>query len=111
MALTTAPANCGATNGNITIGAVTGGTSGFTYSFNNVAGPFTATSPIPNLGAGTYSVTVRDNNGCVFTNTVAVTASSGPTDVALTTTPATCGASLLKLAAQYLVIVFCRGSY
>lgn len=93
LALTPAPANCGATNGSITIGAVTGGTGGFTYSFNNVAGPFTATSPITGLGAGTYSVTVRDVNGCVFTNTVTVTASSGPTDVVLTSTPATCGAS------------------
>jgi len=93
LALTTAPANCGATNGSITIGAVTGGTGGFTYSFNNIAGPFTATSPITGLGAGTYSVTVRDVNGCVFTNTVTVSASSGPTDVALSSTSANCGAS------------------
>lgn len=93
LALTSVPANCGATNGSINIGAVTGGTAGFTYSFNNVAGPFTATSPITGLAAGTYSVTVRDVNGCVFTNTVSVTASSGPTDVVLTSGPATCGAS------------------
>ncbi|MDP2386708.1 MAG: PKD domain-containing protein [Bacteroidota bacterium] len=91
LVLTPAPANCGSSNGQITIGAVTGGGGGNTFSFN--AGPFTATSPITNLAAGTYTVTVRDVNGCTFTQTTTVTSSSGPTDVVLTTAPANCGAS------------------
>lgn len=94
LALTPIASACAGNTGQIIIGAVTTtGNTSHTYSFNNTAGPFTATSPITGLGSGTYSVTVRDGNGCVFTNTVPITASSAPTDVALGSTPATCGVS------------------
>ena len=91
LALTPIASACTGNTGQIIIGAVTTtGNTSYTYSFNNTAGPFTSASPITGLGSGTYSVTVRDGNGCVFTNTVPITASSAPTDVALGSTPATC---------------------
>ena len=45
-----------------------------------------------NLGAGAHTVAVRDANGCVYSTTINITSSGGPTDIAVTTTPAACGA-------------------
>src|SRR6185295_7212207 len=43
----------------------TGGTPPYTYSWsNNTTTSGTATDTLKNLGAGTYSVTVSDANGC-----------------------------------------------
>ncbi len=50
---------CGATTGQIT-STVTGGTSGYNYLWSN--GSTTATNQ--NIGAGNYSLTVTDANGC-----------------------------------------------
>ncbi|MCF8220304.1 MAG: gliding motility-associated C-terminal domain-containing protein [Cryomorphaceae bacterium] len=49
----------GANNGGIDL-TVTGGTSGYTYSWNNGI----QTEDQANLNAGSYSVVVTDNNGC-----------------------------------------------
>jgi hypothetical protein len=62
LVLTPVNATCGASNGSFTIGAVTGGTSGYTYSVN--ASAFTGTTSYTGLAAGTYTVIVRDANGC-----------------------------------------------
>ncbi len=82
---------CGAGTGSITIGAVTGGTSGFTYAVNG--GAFSASPPVTGLASGTYSITVKDANGCTFTKTVAITVTSGPTGIAGTPASASCGLS------------------
>jgi gliding motility-associated-like protein len=50
----------GVNNGSITITSV----AGYTYSISGGA-PFTATNSFTNLTAGSYSVVVRDGNGCV----------------------------------------------
>ena len=49
--------------------AATGGTGAYTYSWQG--GPTTAANP--NLGAGTYNVTVTDNNGCTATTSATIT--------------------------------------
>lgn len=54
--------NCNLTNGEATAN-VTGGTAPYTYSWSNSA----TTSTINALGAGSYSVTVTDVNGCTAT--------------------------------------------
>ena len=59
--VSTTPVNagCGQSNGSVTASA-TGGTSGYSYSWNN-----TGTGPaINNLSAGSYVVTVTDANNC-----------------------------------------------
>ena len=56
----------GQTNGNITV-SVVGGTPGYLYQWNTT--PPQNTAIASNLPAGSYTVTVTDNNGC--TNTLA----------------------------------------
>jgi gliding motility-associated-like protein len=82
-------ANCGASNGTVTIGTVTGGVAPYTYSYNG--GAFSATTNYTGQAAGTYNVSVRDANGCTFTTTVTVANTPGPTALATVTVNSTCG--------------------
>ncbi|WP_141402353.1 T9SS type B sorting domain-containing protein [Sediminicola luteus] len=60
----------GDSSGNISV-SVAGGEAPYTYRFNG--GSFTAITNYPNLTAGTYTVDVRDNNGCIVTETYTLT--------------------------------------
>ena len=82
---------CGVSNGSLTLGAVTGGVAPYTYSIDG--GAFTATTSYTNLAAGTYTIDVRDANGCVFSTTASISNTTGPTGIATTVTGATCDAS------------------
>lgn len=64
----------GGHNGTISV-SVTGGTPGFTYSWSNQAG---TGANISNLAAGTYSLIITDENGCVKTLSSTVTQPSSP---------------------------------
>ncbi|MBA3680157.1 MAG: gliding motility-associated C-terminal domain-containing protein [Bacteroidetes bacterium] len=79
---------CGNSNGTIVLGTVTGGTGPFTYSVNN--GPFSAAPPLTNLPAGSYVITVKDVNNCVFTKTVTLVNTPPPTNLTFTTSPTAC---------------------
>ncbi len=67
----TNPTTSGATNGSIAASA-SGGTG--TYTFNINGGTFQASGTFSNLGAGSYTISAKDVNGCtgsaVFTLTV-----------------------------------------
>ena len=91
IATTIVDAACGASNGSITLGAVTGGIAPYTYSVDGSA--FTATTSYPSLAAGTYAVEVRDANGCTFSTTASISNTGGPTAIATTIVNTTCGAS------------------
>jgi gliding motility-associated-like protein len=91
LATTTTNSSCGASNGAVNVGATTGGTAPYTYSFNG--GSFSSTTSYTGLIANTYTVTVQDANGCQFTTTPTVSNSSGPTALAVTFTNSTCGNS------------------
>lgn len=91
IAMTTAPALCGNSDGSVTLGTVTGGAAPYQYDFNN-QGLSSATS-YSNLSGGTYSVIVSDVNGCTYTTSVTVTSSDSPANIAVSTTPASCGSS------------------
>ena len=91
LALSSTDAGCGIDNGTLTIDAVTGGTAPYTYSVNG--SPFTATTSYTDLAAGSYTVIVRDNNGCEFSTTAAINNTNGPTDLEVTAADAACGAS------------------
>ena len=82
-------AACGASNGSISLGAVTGGVSPYTYSVDGSA--FTATTSYTNLSAATYTVEVKDANGCTYSTTALVSNTDGPTAVETTITDAACG--------------------
>ena len=91
IATTVVNAACGALNGSVTLGAVTGGVAPYTYSFDG--GPFIATTSYTNLAPGTYSVEVMDVNGCVYSTSAGIANTSGPTAIATTVVNAACGAS------------------
>ncbi len=91
IATTIVNASCGASNGSITLGAVTGGVAPYTYSVDGST--FTSTTSYPGFAAGTYTVEVRDANGCTFSTNASVSNTSGPTEIATTIVNAACGAS------------------
>jgi len=71
------PNACGTNNGSVSA-AATGGTSAYTYSWNNTA----TTATVSGVGGGTYTVTVTDAKNCsqtatVTVNTTGVTANAG----------------------------------
>ena len=66
-----APSCSNSTNGSATASPV-GGLAPYTYVWNTT--PVQTTQTATNLGAGTYTVTVTDNMGCVKTGTVTITA-------------------------------------
>jgi gliding motility-associated-like protein len=85
----TTTANCGLSNGSFTISSSTGGTPAYTYSLNGVSTPTIASGLI----AGTYTLLVKDANGCIFTKNVIIPNTPGPSAITVTTTPAGCGVS------------------
>ena len=64
------PATCfGSTNGSVSSSAINGtGPYTFLWMPGSMAG-----QNIPNLGAGTYTVTAKDSKGCIDTNSVTIT--------------------------------------
>lgn len=87
--LTATSAGCGVADGSATA-TVTGGTSGYTYSWSN--GGTGAT--INNVSAGSYDVTVTDANNCTAQESITVQTSSGPTLTEVSSNDVSCfGAS------------------
>ena len=70
----------GYNNGSSNI-SVTGGLSPYTYTWSTT--PVQNTQSINNLLPGTYTVTIKDNNGCLSTNTTSITE---PIQITTTTT-------------------------
>ncbi|MCC5654590.1 T9SS type B sorting domain-containing protein [Nostoc sp. XA013] len=89
----TQPNNC-ITNGatiSITTGSVTGGTAPYEYSIDGIN--FGTATSFSGLTAGTYTVTVRDANGCTFrTNAITISPLSPPTNIQFAATAPTCPA-------------------
>ncbi len=93
-AISVTPTNptCGLSNGSVSLGAVTGGTSPYTYNFNSLG--FSGTTSYSNLAAGSYSLIVQDASGCTYTApNIVINNTNGPTAITVTPTDATCGQS------------------
>lgn len=88
LATTSINPTCGLSNGSISLGVVTGGTPSYSYNVNG--GPYSTTPPLTNLPAGSYVIGVIDSRGCVFTKTVTLTNSPGPSSITFTTSPTAC---------------------
>ncbi|MES2838521.1 MAG: gliding motility-associated C-terminal domain-containing protein [Bacteroidota bacterium] len=84
-------AACGQTDASITVSNVMDGTLPYLYSFNNSS--FTTNNVLTGISAGNYQVVVKDQLFCTYSQNIAVSNSGGPTDVTITVTDATCGAS------------------
>ena len=61
----------GGSDGTATVTNPTGGTPGYTYSWNTV--PIQTTQAVTGLAIGTYTVTVTDTKGCTKTSSVTIT--------------------------------------
>jgi gliding motility-associated-like protein len=87
---TTGSATATAAGGSSPYDYVWSGTSGTLQTTNNIAGA----DVLNGLAAGTYTVNVTDNNGCLSSATVTITQPSAALAVSITgSTPASCGAS------------------
>ena len=71
----TTNASCGQSNGSFTCNA-SGGIAPLQYKLNS--GSYVSSGTFSNLAAGSYSLTVKDANGCTSTNTVIINSQSGP---------------------------------
>lgn len=91
LATTFTNATCATNNGIIVAGAVTGGTP--TFSFNINGGLYSTNTTFSGLGAGTYTIGVRDINNCTFTKTVTLTNTIPPSAISFTTGPTACSAN------------------
>jgi gliding motility-associated-like protein len=64
---------CGNTNGSVVL-SVNGGTGSYSYLWNNGS----SGAAITNIGAGLYTVTITDQNGCSIVDTYPVQSSGAP---------------------------------
>ena len=76
LATSSTAATCGSSNGSATV-VINGGTGPFITQWNT--SPVSSGISINNIPAGSYIVSVTDNNSCTTNATVAVSNSSGPT--------------------------------
>jgi len=80
--------NCGGTNGGIDI-SVSGGAFPYSYNWSNN----TTNEDLSNIGAGNYSITITDGNGCMISNTYSVLNNTGTLTSSATITPEVCSSS------------------
>ncbi len=83
----TIPASCNNKDGSIIV-AASGGTVPYTFSLDGIV--FQSSNSFNGLGAGFYTITVRDSNNCVNTTAIAVSNATGP-QLTVTTIASTCG--------------------
>ena len=84
---TSSDASCGQNNGSATA-SVSGGTSPYTYLWDDGGAQTTITAS--NIGSGSYNVTVTDASGCTGTVAVSVNSSSGGTASISSSSNASC---------------------
>lgn len=73
---------------NASIGStISGGTPNYTYSWTPGGD---VTNALFNITAGTYSLTIRDNNNCVAQNTISISQPTAAVTVSLSSVPPTC---------------------
>lgn len=90
VSITPTNPTCGQTDGTVLIGNVTGGTSPYQYNFN--AQGFLPGLNYTNLGAGTYTLEVKDALGCTYiAPNIVLASANGPSAITTTIVDATCG--------------------
>ncbi|MEY3368752.1 MAG: hypothetical protein RI973_1907, partial [Bacteroidota bacterium] len=83
--------SCFGGTGSVTVTVPTGGTAPYTYSING--GAYQTSNVFNGLSAGTYTVTVKDANGCQASDTATITQPAAPLTVTATGVNLTCAGS------------------
>jgi gliding motility-associated-like protein len=78
----------GVNNGKI-VATASGGTSGYTYLWSTAQ----TTDSLTDQGAGSYTISVTDANGCTVSGTTAILPSGDSIAIDTATSPATCGSA------------------
>ncbi|MFQ5335304.1 MAG: gliding motility-associated C-terminal domain-containing protein, partial [Flavobacteriales bacterium] len=76
----TTDASCSADDGSVTVTSVSGGTGPYQYSLDGST--YQSSNAFNNLAAGSYTVYVKDNNGCTATATAVVNQPDQPVPAA-----------------------------
>jgi gliding motility-associated-like protein len=84
----TSPISCGQSTGTITINASNGATP-YTYSINGTS--YQTSNVFSNLSSGSYTVRVRDNNGCTFDVTATITQTTSTVTATASVSQISCG--------------------
>jgi hypothetical protein len=87
----TNPTACGVDNGTITVNNATGGTQPYSYSLDGVV--YQSSNTFSGQQAGSYTVYIRDANGCQMTSTQTLTAPGGITATTGWTDETACNAA------------------
>ncbi|HLP53906.1 MAG TPA: T9SS type A sorting domain-containing protein [Fluviicola sp.] len=85
--ISSTPTGCVASNGTASVSGVSGGAGGYTYSWSPSGG---TAATATNLGAGTYTCTITDVNGCSIAPSVVVSTIASPTLTAASQTNVSC---------------------
>ena len=90
IVVTLTDASCGGTDGQVSLGNVTGGSAPYQYNFNGQG--FSNSTQYTNLAAGIYTLVVEDANGCTYSApNITISNTNGPTAIVVTVTDASCG--------------------
>jgi len=82
--------SCGQNNGSIVINSVSGGLAPFQYNFNSLG--YSNTTTYSGLSSGSFSISIKDANGCVFdAPLITLSNISGPTIANITFINPSCG--------------------
>jgi gliding motility-associated-like protein len=88
IVLSATNSTCGLANGAITVTSVIGGTLPYQYAING--NNFSPNDSFTNISANNYTITVQDNAGCTFSDTISVLTTPAITGANIVTTPANC---------------------
>ncbi|MEO8710622.1 MAG: gliding motility-associated C-terminal domain-containing protein [Parafilimonas sp.] len=80
--------HCNKNDGELFITEIEGGPSPFNYSIKGQ--PYTTDSVFTNLASGNYFVTVKDNDGCVFSDSASIANIAGPSGITVSAFPTAC---------------------
>ncbi len=82
--------SCGLSNGSVQINSVTGGVAPYQYNFNSSG--FTSTSNYSGLNPGSFTLVIKDANGCEYiAPSITLTNSAGPTSTNINFVNPSCG--------------------
>jgi large repetitive protein len=83
------PSTCGVANGQLSVSTVDGGIAPYQYSKDGTN--FQESATFTGLIAGAYTITVKDANGCTWSNTEQLTDIAGPSGLTAEVKASTCG--------------------